>query len=124
MAFRHKKNKEQRYDEGYVRGKRACLIGIFPIFIFLGIMMAGAWVIYDFYNKMVVNQGNSDICMLVRQHYTQTVHPNYPCDLVEKDKFWLVEFNANPGVASTAPIFISFKVDKKSKQISPGYDVK
>ena len=86
--------------------------------------MGGSWMIYDYYNKTMVNQNDSDICVLVRQHYPTTIHANYPCDLSEKDNYWLVTFNENPGSASSAPTFITFKVDKKTIDISSGYDIK
>ena len=124
MGLNHKKEKkEKHYDEGYVRGRRALMIGIFPIFIFLGTMVFGAWMIVDYYNKITVNQDNSDACKLVRNHYPSSIKATYPCGLTDKTSYWIVSFNESVG-STGAPVYMSFKVDKTSKAISPAVDVR
>jgi hypothetical protein len=122
VAKKHNK-KKPNYDEGFVRGKRALLIGIFPIFIFLGTVVLGTWLLTEYYNKVTVNQDDSDVCKLVRKHYPATIKADYPCDIAEKEGFWLVTFSQNTGTSSI-PSFISFKVDKNTKDITSAIDLK
>ena len=118
MARKHEE-KQERYDEGFVRGKRALMIGIFPVFIFLGTVVFGAWILVDYYNKVTVNQDNSDICKLVRQHNPATIKAEYPCGLTEKPDYWIVSFNENIGSTTSVPAYISYKVSKSDKSITP-----
>ena len=112
-----KKPKKEKYDEGLVRGKHALLIGFFPVFIFLGTMVLGAWLLVDYYNKITINEDNNDACKLVRKHYPSSIKSGYPCDATDKGTYWLVSYNQNAG-ASGAPVYISFKVEKSDNAIS------
>ncbi len=120
-----KKPKKQKFnnDEGFIRGKRALLIGIFPVLIFLGMMAFGSWVLVDYYNKVTVNEDDSDACRLVRKHYPSSIKANYPCDITDKGTYWLVNFSQNTGTMS-APVYLSFKVNKSDNSIGPAVDVK
>ncbi len=123
MAKKPERTKQERYDESFVRGKRALLIGIFPIFIFLGLMVFGAWVILDYYNKTTINEDVSDTCKLVRKHNPASIKSTNPCTTVDKGDYILATFNMNTG-ANEAPVYMSFKVSKSDNSISPATDLR
>ena len=123
MAKKLKGNKPERYQEGFIKGKRVFLVGVLPILALFGLIIFITWLIMNFYGKLTVNNdtGTGGVCGIVRNQYPSSIRADNPCETVDKGDYWLVTFTQNANTNS-APVYMTFKVKKSNNAVSSGID--
>ena len=115
------KNKQNRFDEGAIKGKKVFFLGALPILLFLVMAGGAAYLITNFTNKMSVNKDDG-VCNTVRRSYSGSIRADWPCDFTDKGDYYLVTFNQSSNTGQVAAL-MSFKYDKVTKKVEPAYSV-
>lgn len=116
-----KKLKQEKYDEGAIKGKKVFFLGAMPVFIFFLFAGAVALVLSNFANKMTINK-DDNVCNAVRRLYANSVQAEWPCDITDKGDYYLVTFNQSVNTGQAAAL-MSFKYNKTTKLIEPAVKI-
>lgn len=114
-------DKPQRTDEGFIKGKKALIVGVIPVVVFLLLVGAAAFVITNFLNKMSVNK-DDNVCNTVRRQYSNSIQSSWPCDFTDKGDYLLVTFDQSTNTGQ-APALMSFKYTKSTKKVEPAISI-
>ena len=123
-AKKLKEKKAEKYQEGFIKGKKVFLIGILPVIIMFVIFGGIAWIVTNYYYEKPVNNdsGDAGICNTVRKQYPSSLGKDFPCEVTDSGDYWLVTFTQNTN-ANSVPAYMTFNVQKSNNAVTSAIDI-